>query len=416
MRSVLVALQMLGPPASVPEPTPEPDALVALPAPEPEPLPDLRHWRQWPVWPTLLGELDGQLVADEAEGRSGFGLGRFRLGLRGQPLPWLGFTGTIEWASDKPAPLDAFVVLTPAEGVRFDVGYAKAPLLSSFITEPVHSMPFPDRAPVVNSFRTRRDMGIGLTIARRELPLEARVRVGNGSGLLANDDPHLAVYGGLDLVLGRARVGGRGEFLGLRLGAVGLYERVENRTSIRAAHPLRYVYAPGVAIGGPRAVGTGHLIGYLGPARFTFEAAIAREARIGDLDQDSTTPDEAKTAVWSGGLTAELAVVVLGEPREVGLPPAAARGAWTGGVVEIAGRFDAMAIGRHAEDVDPQGSLGGAAALRWWPVDLASLTLAGYGLRYDHPPIDQPDRQWSWGLLLRLGVYWGLAVGSDARR
>lgn len=404
-------------PASPPASTPAPAlAPLPVPAPAPEAMPDLRYWKQWPVWPTLLSELDGQLVASETEGKNGFALGRFRLGLRGQPLPWLGFTGTIEWASEKPGVLDAFVVLTPIEGVRFDVGQAKAPLFSSFVIEPVHAVPFPDRAPVVNSFRTRRDMGIGLTIARREVPLEARVRIGNGGGLLANDDPHMAVYGALDLVLGRARTGGRGEFLGLRAGVAGLYERVGTRTSVRAVHPLDYVYAPGVAIGGPRAVGTTSVIGYIGPARLTFEGAIAREARIGDLDDDPTTPREAKTAVWSGGLTSELAVVVLGEPREVGLPPAAERGPWRGGVVELAGRFDAMAITRHAEDLTPQGSLGGAAVVRWWPVDLASLSLAGYGLRYDHPPADQTDRQWSWGLLLRLGVYWGLQTGSDARK
>jgi phosphate-selective porin OprO/OprP len=411
----LITLVLLGPP----EPSPASEPLQPIPAAEPAPdeVPDLRHWRAWPVWPTLLAEIDGKLHADRAEGNDGFAVGRFRLGLRGQPLPWLGFAGTVEAANAQPGLLDAFVVLTPVEGVRFDVGYAKAPLLSSFITEPVHSMPFPDRAPVVNSFRTRRDLGIGLTVARREVPLELRMRVGNGGGgILGNDDHHLASYAGLDLVLGRARVGGRGKFLGLRVGAVGAYEKVAARTSVRAAHPLGYVYAPGVPIAGPRAVGTGHVIGYIGPARLTFEAAIAREARIGDLDGDPLTPDEAKTAVWSGGLTAELAVVVLGEPREVGLPPGATRGAWRGGVVEIAGRFDGMAVNRHAEDIAPGGSLGGAMALRWWPVDLASLTLAGYGLRYDHAPVDQPDRQWSWGLLLRLGVYWGLPVGSDARR
>ncbi len=407
-----LTLALLGPPE------PPSDPLAALPAPavEPDEIPDLRHWREWPVWPTLLAELDGQVLADEVEGNSGFAVGRFRVGLRGQPLPWLGFTGTVELANDKPGLLDAFVVLTPTEGVRFDVGYAKAPLFGSFITEPVHAMPFPDRAPVVGSFRTRRDLGIGLTVARREVPLELRVRVGNGGGgILANDDLHMAAYAGLDLVLGRARVGGRGKFLGLRVGAAGMFERVESRTSIRAVHPLDYVYAPGVPIAGPRAVGNGHVIAYIGHARLTFETALAREARIGDLDSDPTTPDQAKTAVWSGGLTAELAVVLLGDPREVGLPPSAARGAWKGGVLEVAGRFDALAVNRHAEDIAPGGSLGGAMAIRWWPVDLASLSLAAYSLRYDHPPIDQPDRQWSWGLLLRLGVYWGLAVGSDAR-
>lgn len=417
--SPLLTFVLLAPP----EPAPEPpsDALAPLPAavlaPEPDAIPDLRHWKRWPVWPTLLAEFDGQRVPNEVEGRDGFAVGRFRLGLRGQPLPWLGFTGTVELSVDQPAVLDAFVVLTPVEGVRFDVGYAKPPLLSSFLHEPVHAMPFPDRAPIVISFRTRRDLGIGLSVARREVPLELRVRVGNGGGgILENDDRHLAAYANLDLVLGRARTGGRGKFLGLRLGAAGLYERVEARTSIRARHPLGYVYAPGVGIAGPRVVGTGHAIGYIGPARLTFEAALAREARIGDLDGDATTPNEAKTAAWSGGLTAELAVVVRGDPREVGLPPGASRGAWRGGVIEIAGRFDGLAVTRHAEDLAPGGSLGGAAAIRWWPVDIASLSLTGFGLRYDHPPIDQPDRQWSWGLLLRLGVYWGLAVGSDARR
>ncbi len=413
---LLVALLLLAPPEPGPAPEVEPATLAPLPEPERAPgeLPDLRSWRKWPVWPTLLAEIDGQKLADEAEGNDGFALGRFRVGLRGEPLPWLGFVATVELARESPGLLDAYVLVRPTEGVTIDVGFAKAPLLASFYAEPVHAMATPDRAPVVVAFRTRRDLGIGLLVARREVPLELRLRVGNGAGgILGNDNPQIAGYGALDLVLGRARRGGAGKLLGMRLGVAGMYEHAAARNSIQAVHPLDYVYVQPVPIEGPRAVGEAHLIGYAGPARLVVEAAIGRESRRADLDGDPDTPTQPATALWAGGITTELDVVVLGLPREVGLPPAAKPGPWRGGALELSARFDGMAVNRHAPDVAPGGSLGGALAVKWWPIDLMSLAVAGYGLHYDRPPVDQPDRRWSWGLLVRLGVYWGIAVGSD---
>lgn len=407
------------PPAPAPAPAPAPESEHVSPEPvtRASRLPDLQVWRKWPVWPTLLLSVDGRKFAREAEGMDGFAFAHARLGLRGAPLRWLGFVATMELASDEhtPALLDAAVLFRLVEGVVLDVGWAKAPLFASFYAEPVHAVPLPDRSPVVVAFRTRRDLGLGLLVARREVPLELRLRVGNGAGgLRGNDNPKLAGYGALDLVLGRPRTGHEQHELGLRLGVGGLVENAEDRGGIHATNPLGYIYARPTPIFGWRAVGEGHIVAYAGPARLTVEAALAHEARARDTDGNPDTPREQLPGIWATGATAELAVVALGQSRAVGLPPTAKPGPWRGGALELSGRFDWMSVNRSADDVAPGGSLGGALGLRWWPLELASLGLAGYLLHYDSAPIDQPGQHWSWGIVARLSVMWGLPVGRSA--
>lgn len=51
--------------------------------------------------------------------------------------------------------------------------------------------------------------------------------------------------------------------------------------------------------------------------------------------------------------------------------------------------------------------IGGAGAVKWWPIDFFYVDVAAYGMRYDGPPIEEPDRQVSWGFLARTGFAWG---------
>lgn len=432
MRALVVevagAIQLLVP--GEPAAAPEFDAIVVLdeppvpvgaelPALAPPPaqgsaeVPDLRVWREWPVWPSLILEADARKFSDEFPGSEGFALGRARLGLRGRPLPWLGFVMTVDFIGERPGLLDADLLVRPVEGVVINVGYAKTPLFASFNLEPVYAMPLPDRSPVVVAFRNRRDLGVGILVARREVPLELRLRVGNGSSELAVDQgPQIAGYGALDLVLGRARRGHAGELLGLRLGVAGLVEHAAERPGIQAIHPLRYAYTSPVPIAGLRSVAQAHLIGYAGPARLLIEGAIARETQAPDPEGDPAA-DGPRPGSWSGGLSAELAIVALGLAREVGLPPAAQPGPWRGGALELSARSDWLTVNRGVASQEPGGSLGGALGIRWWPIDLLSLTLAGYGLRYTTEPLGQPDQQQSWGVILRLGMVWGVPVGRD---
>jgi hypothetical protein len=115
--------------------------------------------------------------------------------------------------------------------------------------------------------------------------------------------------------------------------------------------------------------------------------------------------------MYSYGLTTELSWVIRGAPRAVGHAPRGYRredGTWTGGALEVALRYDGMWLGRGADDVRAGGSQGGAAALKWWPVDFMAGTLFGYVTHYDVAPIEEPNERWSWGMIARASFFWGL--------
>lgn len=364
--------------------------------------------------PTVLGEVDYRVYPSEVEGNTGFALARMRPGLVLTPTPWLRAVTAFEFAGESPIILDAFARLRPAEWVEFTAGYSKPPLFASFVYEPVHTMPFPDRAPVVTAFRVRRDLGVDVHLAPRAVPLEGWLRVGNGTGsALGNDNALPAGYASLDLVLGRAWAGAAPEHrtYGLRLGGAALVESPRDRNGITGQTPLGFIYFRPIVVSGLRVVGEGHVIGYAGPLRLTVEGAVAREERSRDDDGNPSTPRLQLPVVHSYGITAELAWVLLGRPRDAGRAPGAAvgqDGGWSGGALEIAARYDGMWLGEGASDVRSGGSQGGALAVKWWPTDFLAASLAGYVTRYDTPPLEEPNELWSWGALARLSFFWGL--------
>lgn len=372
--------------------------------------------------PTILGEGDYRVYPREVEGESGFALARLRTGLIFEPASWFRAVGTMEWVGENATLLDAYAVFRPAPWVDINIGYGMPPLFSTFRYEPIHTLAFPDYAPVVTSFFIPRDLGIDLHLAPREVPLEASVRVGNGSGsILGNDTPLPAGYAALDLVLGRAWAGSapnEREF-GLRFGVAGMVESVRDRDGIAGFTPFGFgfrYYRPAI-VSGLREVGEVHVIAYAGPVRATVEGAFAEEARSRDDDGNPATPRIALPSIRSSGLTAELAWVFLGRPRVPGRAPGSTDNdrEWAGGALEVSARFDALWLGWGAPDVPTGGSVGGALSLRWWPVDFLTVTLAGYTTHYSVPPSDSPNESWSWGGLVRLGFFWGqLPIAAPA--
>lgn len=361
--------------------------------------------------PTLLSEVDYRAYPRAEEGNTGFALARLRTGLVLSPSPWLRVVATMEWAGEGAIVLDAYATLEAHPAVAFTVGYAKPPLFASFVLEPVHTTPFPDRAPVVSAFRIRRDLGVSAHFTPASLPLEVWLRVGNGTGSpLGNDNAAPAVYGGLDLVLGRARAGvepSEAPF-GLRLGAAGLVEDTLDRDGVAGRTPFGFNYYRPAVVSGLRGVVEGHAVAYLGPLRALVEGAWARESRSRDDDGNPTTPRLALDEVDSGGLTAELAWVIRGGPRAVGRAPTDPDGSgWSGGAFEVAARVDRLWLGRGTSDVEGGGATAGGLAARWWATDFIAASVAGYLTRYDVPPLETPDEAWSWGAVARLSLFWG---------
>lgn len=406
------------------------EALVAEPRPAiPAVVPQPPAVSEPPVLqPTVLSELDYRRYSSDLEGNSGFAIARLRPGLLLAPTPWFRGVATFEFAGENPTILDAYMRLRAADWVEFTLGYSKPPMFASFTYEPVHTLPFPDRAPVVGSFGVLRDLGADVHFTPHQLPIEGWLRIGNGTGSpLGNDNALPAGYGSLDLVLGRAWVGSSSESqtFGLRLGGGAFVESAQDRDGITGRTPLGFVYFRPVVVSGLRVVGEGHVVAYAGPLRLTVEGAVARESRSRDDDGNPSTPRVDLPTMQSYGLTSEVAWVLHGARRDVGRAPRGQQrddGAWGGGAVELAARYDGMWLGRGAGDVREGGSQGGALAVKWWPVDFLAGTLAGYVTHYDAAPIEEPEQLWSWGIVARASFFWGLGpqaprvTAEEARR
>lgn len=363
------------------------------------------------VTPTALLEADYRQLSDPIEGNNGFALARARLGLQLRPTDWLLAVSTVELAgAGAPALLDGYARFTATPWLELTVGYSKPPLFASFRHEGVTTLPLPMRSAIVNEIRVRRDVGVEARFAPRRAPIEAIVRVGNGSTTLANDNDTPTGYGALDLVLGRAWAGGRSEVFGLRLGAAALIDDPQAHDSIAGVTPLGYIYAQPAVASGLRAIATTHAIAYAGPVRLVVEGAFVQEGRRDDHDGDPSTPALELDPIRSWALTGELTWTIRGGWREVGRAPAVAsllEGGWDGGAVELAVRADRFWLGRGAADLFRTGGTTIALGSKWWPTPFLALAIYGDGTRFDAPPVDTPDRTWGWTALLRASFFWG---------
>lgn len=363
--------------------------------------------------PTALVDAAYRVFAREEEGIDGFSLRRMRGGFVLAPAAWFRGVGTVELAGESPTVLDAYARVGLVEGLSLMVGYSKPPLLATFFTEPVYAMVLPDRSVVDTAFRVRRDVGLELLAAPASLPLEARLRVGNGAGSpLGNDNVEPAGYAALDLVLGRAqgaRPDAGQETLGLRVGASGLVESVEDRQGVVGRTPLGFAFYRPPVVRGSRMVVEGHVLGYAGPLRLSAEAVMASESRSRDDDGNPATERVDLPTVRSYGLTVELVWTALGEPRRPGAPPRVPSGGprWRGGALEVALRYDGVWLGREATDVTPGGGQLGTLGVRWWPTEFVSAYLSGYAAGYDEAPIEAPGEDSSWGVIAGTSFFWG---------
>lgn len=360
-----------------------------------------------PARPTLLAEADARTFRAPVEGRTGFALARFRPGLTVEPLPWLRAVGNVEFVPT-PLILDAYANIRVARWLDLEIGQSKPPLLASFKYEPVYAMPFPDRSPLVLAMRVRRDVGVSAHVASDRLPFESWVRLGSGSpSNVTRSVEHPAMYGLFDFVLGRAHTArAKGdEFLGLRAGVSGMSEVVDERDGVTGFSPTDFVYYRPAVISGTRVIGTTHVMGYVGPVRATFEAAMGREARSTDTDGDPSTPRSPRPSITSSGISAEVAWTVRGRPRAVGQTPTSEDDSRLG-AIEVAARYDSLALGRGANDVVAGGYRGGALSIKWYPLPFAALAAAGYIGEYDVGPLEDPNRTDTYTLLLRASFYW----------
>lgn len=366
----------------------------------------------FPIHPILLGEADYRHYSGgEAEGESGFALARFRMGVALKPTPWFTAVGSGEWTLDKVRLVDGWIRVRPKPWLEVSAGYGKTPLFSSSRDEAVEDLAVPELAPVVEALWPGRDLGVEVHVAPPPIPIEVWARLGNGSASpLGNDNPSLSGDVRVDLALGRARPAAEQTApLGLRVGAGGHAEDTADRPGITTTTAGGFTFFRPPTVSGPRLVAEGHMVLHAGPVRVSVEGGWAREDRSLDTDGNPDTPRAPLDPMYSRGVTAEVAVTVRGTPRAPGSAPtdAALDGTgWRGGAVEVAGRFDRVDLGRGAGDIEPGGATGGALAAHWWATDFLAVAVAGYVLKYDSPPLEEPDRTWSTFVLARATARW----------
>ncbi|WP_434380475.1 hypothetical protein [Melittangium boletus] len=359
--------------------------------------------------PLMVGELDYRVTSAAVEGETGFALGRFRVGVSARPRPWLHAVGSVEWAGEKPALIDALVVFTPTDTVWVRLGYGKTPLFASAKEPGVESLPIPELSLPVRALWPWRDLGLELRWAPWHLPVETWLRVGNGSrSPLGNDNTAPAVDARVDALLGGAARGAAPDTpWGLRVGVGAHAERAFDRGGISGTTATGFLFYRPVPVSGGRLVSEAHAVFWHGPLQVTAEGGVAWERRSRDTDGNPLTPREPLPTIRAQGAALEVSWMLRGLRQERPWPRGPAvgpEGGWNGGAVEVAGRVERLSLGLGAADVRAGGASGGAVAARWWATDFLAFSTAGYLLRYELPPIEAPGRRLSWTVLTRVTV------------
>ncbi|HVK65690.1 MAG TPA: hypothetical protein VM694_14505 [Polyangium sp.] len=347
------------------------------------------------------GDIDARLhSAERVEGEDGFAVARLRLGARADFTPWFHAVAQAEWAQEKPALLDAYVAVRPSPSWEISLGARKTPLFAAARDEPVWMLPVPERPMIVRALWPGRDVGLEVhRLPTPSLPLEAWLRVGNGSGsVLGNDNSDFALDARLDVALGRANPMAKGTPLfGLRLGAGIHVESAEDRIGVRGTTADGFIFYRAATVYGPRRVAEAHTAAYLGPVRILGEIGLAKESRAKDTDGNPATARVAQDAIRSVGGFVEVAWMLTGQRRAPGIWPTERPGrAWGLGALELAGRFERLSLGQGARDVAPGGATSVSAAVRWWAARFCAISAAGYVTAYDTAPIEEPGTTRSW--------------------
>ena len=364
--------------------------------------------------PILMTELDATVYSDELEGETGLRVARLRLGGTARVAPWLTGFGVAEVAiREAPVLLDAGVRLQPVAWLDVTVGYDKTPLFATAHDIPVETTALPDFPLVTRALWRQRDLGIEGHLREPALPLEAFVRLGNGSGTsYGNDNAAPSLEARLDLTAGRGRHQAEGdEVFGLRAGAGAHVENADDRSAIAGETPTGFLFWRSPTVSGPMQLVAAHALVWLGPTTLSAEGGWAREGRSRDDDGNPDTPRLALDPVSSWGGVGELAVAVAGPWRVPGAWPSAGQDQPT---VELATRVERLSTGLGADDVAPGGILALEGGGRLWSPRGLAFGLSGYWASYDIAPLETPDRTTTWGTRARLTFSLRPSMGSAA--
>jgi phosphate-selective porin OprO/OprP len=369
-----------------------------------------------PIDPYFMMETDALIHSAEVEGENGFAIRRMRLGLNAHPVPWLTAVGIVEYTSAVEPNVhvwEGYVDVNPWGPLHISFGYRRTPLFHIAKDELFEAMSVPELPVAVRSFWPGVDLGLEVHyLPSGSVPIEAWARVGNGSGTpLGNDTDKLAYEGRVDLVLGRPRSPSRSrETYGLRLGTGAHVGTLENETGVGGSTAGDYVFYRPAVVNGLQSIIEAHLAVWAGRATLDVEAGRVIEERGTNLTGSTSAPLTPQAPAQSWGGFVELAYMLWGKPRIPGGWAWPTPGPWnaplSAGGIEIAGRFDYVKLDQDAPGIIGGGAQGGEVALRWWVNSVLAVGLAGYYLRYDVAPVEEPTQRNSWLGLTRVTFSW----------
>jgi phosphate-selective porin OprO and OprP len=357
--------------------------------------------------PTTMAQLDYDAHAAEGANHDGFVLQRARLGLRVRPVPWLLLVTTVEYANGKVLPFEVLAEAVARHAWYFSVGFRRTPLFHSAKDELIESLPIPELSLVTRALWPGVDLGADVHYQSERVPVEAWLRVGNGSQNVAgNDNNYPALDLRVDAVLGKARVGHEASWWGFRAGLGGHAKYRQDTTGLYGSTPDGFVFYHPVPTHGWQAIGEAHVTAWLGRWTIMAEGGVARDARSGVVPATNAPA----LPVYTWGASLEVACMIWGRPRPAGQSIVPGRfpneqplslTSWRGGEVEIAARLERVDLDLHAPDIVSGGAEGGALAVNWWATPYTALTLAAYDYYYFLSPIEQPGQKNFWLVMAR---------------
>ncbi len=361
--------------------------------------------------PTVVLEGDYRLYSHENEGFDGFAFSRLQLGAHGELGNTFYAAVLVDFVEEEtPEVIDAYLNWKARPDLVLSGGYIRSPLFPSARDEYVERLAIPELSTVVGALWPGRSVGLAAHYSPEFLPIEAWARVGNGApdSLVTNDTDTPSADLRVDFVLGRPHAGMKRDFpWGLRVGIGGHVDRVDTRHGVTGTTASGYEFYLPATVSGNREVIEAHLLAQYESLQLDVEGGFAQEGRAKTVSGDPSTPREVLTAVQSDGISAELAWMITGDHRVAGTWPMQAND--DHGAVEVAARFESLALGRCAQAttecttaVQAMDATVESAAVRWWFTPWAGASLAGYHYGYSADPFNQPGVRQSWLGLARL--------------
>lgn len=194
----------------------------------------------------------------------------------------------------------------------------------------------------------------------------------------------------------------------MRLGTGVHVGTIESASGVGGTTAGDYVFFRPATVYGLQSIGEAHVAVWLGRVTLDVEAAHVIEERGQYATGSAGSPFTLQPSVQSWGGFAEVACTVWGQWRAPGAWPIDApwNATLSHGAVEVAGRLDYVALDHGAPDIMGGGAKGGELAVRWWATSFLAVGVAGYYLRYDVAPVEEPTTRDSWLVLSRATFSW----------